>query len=1025
VKKLALATAAWLLSTSAMAGEVILRAPAPEWLPADAPHLSNRPDVPSQHVRYERIESHTRAFGTHTETYLRARVKILSPLGLQSGSQLALNWNPALQSPTVHSAKLIRNGETLDILDKGDFTILRREAGLEQSRQINGILTGVLIVPDVRIGDTIDFAYSVRTQFDVFGNPIESLSVPVSPAPIDLALSTISWPSSMRVQTRAGRYSTVPPTTEQGGFKIITERLVDAEAESYPERFAARSIPDYAWQISSIPQWSVITDYIRPAYQQAATLPDAADLAAHIARIRAEHTTPQARAVAALRLVQDEVRYLAVTLGEGGWLPSSASEVWASRQGDCKGKTVLLVAILKELGIDAVPALVSSENLPLDKYLPMVSAFDHVIVKAKINGETHLLDGTRIGDRSLRPDVPLAHEYILPVVERAQLEHIPLQLPPRPMSLMQMEIDLSDGIYSPARLTLTDTDRGDRATEMQSATGMASAAEMTRWYDDRWTEFLKEYGTISDLKSQWEYREDTHEFVATATARITFDWTNGPVSIPLAHVTWKGIEPHANPRFKDADYAVSFPSSSSFRTSLILPEDHDVLDVSVEPYEVDAGATRFFRTVERNGNRLETDRGSINLRPFATPAERASEQANMDTFKEMRATMRLRSGYSLTASDRETLNTADGNNPEATLRRGYALFNAADYTGAIAQFDAAIAGFSAPHANALANRALAYLALEEFDKARADIAAAEAADPTDTILFHAKGRLAEIEKDDLEAVLAFTGALNKWPQNTHALYRRSAAYERMGQHARALADLERIATIKPDESGLKSELAGLLLRIGRPQEAMAQTAAFAEAVGYPDATTSFFVAMARTSAAELKTAEPAKAEAILTDALSVESDFPSLLIDRASIRELRGNTRGAATDRARFEELTRIDLDNLSAACVSKALMAQSREAALEVCDKAVAQKPNDAGLHVRRAYLLYILNREEEAIGVYRKAIELAPDNQIARYGLGKMLKDTGQEAEGEAMMAAALEADPNADESFASEPLIMVRTD
>lgn len=238
----------------------------------------------------------------------------------------------------------------------------------------------------------------------------------------------------MNVQTRTGRHITLPTITQRGDFKILADRKTDVEGEIYPDNLATRSLPDYAWQISSIPQWGTIADHIRPAYDQASALPAAADLAAHVARIKSEHSTPEARALAALRLVQDEVRYVALTLGESGWLPTSASEVWAGRQGDCKGKTVLLVALLGELGIDAVPALVSSENLPLDQYLPMVSAFDHVTVKAHINGETYLMDGACIGDRSLTPDAPLVHEYVLPVVERAQLVQIPLKLPPHPLA---------------------------------------------------------------------------------------------------------------------------------------------------------------------------------------------------------------------------------------------------------------------------------------------------------------------------------------------------------------------------------------------------------------------------------------------------------------------------------------------------------------------------------------------------------------------------------------------------------------
>lgn len=1009
-----LTTLAWFLSTSAMAGDTILRGPAPDWIPSVAPHLSNRPDNPSQHVRYEVVERHVRAFGDHTETYIRMRLRVLSPLGLQQASQLGVEWNPALQTPTVHHARIIRAGETTDILDKADFTILRRETALEQSLQINGVLTGVLVNPDIRVGDTIDFAYSFRTQFDVFNNPLETLAYSHSPLPLDLGATTISWPASMSVQTRAGRHAVLPPITEEGDFKVLSNRVTDAEGEIYPDTLAPRSYPNYGWQISSIPQWGMIADHIRASFDQASALPDAADMAAHVARIKSEHVTPEARALAALRLVQDEVRYMALTLGEGGWLPVSASEVWAKRQGDCKGKTVLLVALLRELGIDAVPVLVSSENLPLDKYLPMVSAFDHVIVKARINGETYLMDGARIGDRSLTPDRPLVHEYVLPIVERARLEQIPLKLPPRPTGALHVEIDFSDGVYGPARVTLTDIERGHSATEMQAGVAQVPAAELTRLYDQRWNNFLKDYGQVSDIKSRWEYREDTHEFVASATARVAFDWSGGPVEIPLAHVTWKGFELHKDERFKDADYGKKFPSSSSFRTTVIVPEGEDVLDLSVQPYEVEAGATRYFRTVQRDGNRLETDRGSITLRPYATAAEVQAEQAGMDSFKDLKATMQVKRGYTLTAADRQTLTTAPEGDPEVALRRAYSLYDEGDHVGAIAQFDAAIASFPSPHANALSNRALAYLALGDLEKARADIAAGEAVDPNETILFHAKGRLAEIEEDDLEAVLAFTGALRSWPENSHALYRRAAAYERMGQSARALADLERIVTLEPQEIEAKGALATQLLRMGRTEQAYEQAGLMAQTVGYPDAKVQIFIGMAQALASNLKASDPAKAETALTNALSMESDFPALLIDRAGIRAMQGDSQGAAADMARFKQLTRINLDDPAQACVSQSLFRHSRDAALAMCDKAIERKENDAVLHIRRGYLLHALDRENEAVAAYRTATELAPSNPKAKYGLGKMLKGAGQAAEGDALMAEALSSDPRANEDF-----------
>ncbi len=82
-------------------------------------------------------------------------------------------------------------------------------------------------------------------------------------------------------------------------------------------------------------------------------------------------------------------------------MPARADETWQRRFGDCKGKTVLLLALLKELGIQAEPALVSlGGGDGLDERLPSLGAFNHVIVRATIGGKVYWLDGTRTGDRS-------------------------------------------------------------------------------------------------------------------------------------------------------------------------------------------------------------------------------------------------------------------------------------------------------------------------------------------------------------------------------------------------------------------------------------------------------------------------------------------------------------------------------------------------------------------------------------------------------------------------------------------------
>jgi transglutaminase-like putative cysteine protease/predicted Zn-dependent protease len=77
-----------------------------------------------------------------------------------------------------------------------------------------------------------------------------------------------------------------------------------------------------------------------------------------------------------------EIRYTAVELGEAGIVPRPPAETLARRFGDCKDKSVLLVAALRALDIPAYVALLAAgeDDRDVDPALPGFGAFDHAIV---------------------------------------------------------------------------------------------------------------------------------------------------------------------------------------------------------------------------------------------------------------------------------------------------------------------------------------------------------------------------------------------------------------------------------------------------------------------------------------------------------------------------------------------------------------------------------------------------------------------------------------------------------------------
>jgi hypothetical protein len=90
-----------------------------------------------------------------------------------------------------------------------------------------------------------------------------------------------------------------------------------------------------------------------------------------------------------------DIRYIAISLGVGSIQPSEPQTVLDRKYGDCKDKSILLIALLNAAGIDAHPALVlTSSEGETDPSFPSWS-FNHMIVKAEDeNKEVYWMDPT-------------------------------------------------------------------------------------------------------------------------------------------------------------------------------------------------------------------------------------------------------------------------------------------------------------------------------------------------------------------------------------------------------------------------------------------------------------------------------------------------------------------------------------------------------------------------------------------------------------------------------------------------------
>jgi hypothetical protein len=105
---------------------------------------------------------------------------------------------------------------------------------------------------------------------------------------------------------------------------------------------------------------------------------------------------PEAKVKAIYHWVQNKIRYIAIEDGENGQVPCSPDLVVERRYGDCKGKTSLLVSLLRSQHIKASYAWIGTRELPYRfSEFPTRAGSNHMVaVWWKDDDTPVILDGT-------------------------------------------------------------------------------------------------------------------------------------------------------------------------------------------------------------------------------------------------------------------------------------------------------------------------------------------------------------------------------------------------------------------------------------------------------------------------------------------------------------------------------------------------------------------------------------------------------------------------------------------------------
>lgn len=994
--------------------------------------------------------------------------------GLSSGA-IQVGWDPALETLTFHHVRLLRGGKTIDLLHDGSsITVARREPNLERA-SLDGELTAILQPEDLRVGDTVDVAYSRTRRDPAMAGHANLVMGPEDGASYGRTRIRILWPSSRKVNWRALPGIVKPVIRTVGDEKELVSDLNSVTTQKPPVGAPSRFMIVNSVELSDFAEWTDVSQTLEPFYAKAARIEPGSPLLAEASRIANSSADPKVRAEKALILVETQVRYLFLGMDDGGYIPAAADLTWARRFGDCKAKTVLLLALLKELGIEARPVLVNTDNGDgIADRLPAMSAFNHVIVEATIEGRNYWLDGTQLGDRSLADLRTPNYRFGLPIVSgRSQL--VPLVPEPLngPTEIVSVSLDATAGLDVPAPAKAEMRFKGNSAIDMRLKYADLSEAELDDELRGLWRKNL-DFITPQTVAATDD--PATGDFVVTMTGTAKMEWFKDAgarwYEVDGARLGWKFDVVRDGQLNADAPFAFDYPDWWAKRETIKLPgsgRGFKLQGGSID--EKVGGLYSFHRKVSIDGDTLTMEANTQALAAELPAAKAAATRTRMAELSASGVYVRVPDDYLATEGDIRALNDDKPAQAKALMQRGAIHFDRGEMEMARADETAALAldpGLAVAHgvlALVMANRG-EDAADREADKALA-------IDDKLWLAWNAKGSLALSREKFADAENYFTKSIAAASDNGRAFAGRAGARVGLGKFADSLADVDAALRLEPDLP-LRAVRAADLAGLGRDEEALAEfdrlsgsdlknrairrlRAHLRDSLGKTDGAREDIDALiAEKPEVDLyldraglwPAADRAKARADVDAALKLDPRSTKALAARAAysiqggdldkadddiakIAKLDPKLRGIAALRAEvlikrgkpIEAVQVIDgmvaqygdATALNERCWTKATLNVEVDSALDDCEKALKLSPDSPAILDSRAFAKLRLGSIDGAIDDYTAALKLAPHLPASLFGRGIAKARKGDRAGALADLAAARKLAPEIDARFA----------
>jgi transglutaminase-like putative cysteine protease len=459
-------------------------APPADWVSALRLQLDNSAPVEDGESDYLLVEHQVR-IAAITEHYLRFVERLVSQDDLDESAQIAIDIDPEHERVVLHDVHVIRDGRLIDKLADARRSLLNREEGLDHGI-INGLVTLHVLLQDVRVGDVLDYSYTMERK-DPFGERGYNNSFSTQwTSPVRQYRLRILQRADRPLQVSDHSQLAKPKVARKGEWLETTWTGKDIVALVSEEKRPSWFFFYPRIEISEFADWNAVRVWSRPMYTPKPV--ESAEFRTLIADLK---SAPDRAAgiLRALRFVQDDIRYTGLEIGAGAYRPTAPATVLKRRYGDCKDKVLLLVTLLRALGVEAYPALVNSDEARgVAERVSSPGAFDHVIAKMRWNDRDYWLDATVSGQGGGLDDLVQADFGLALVLDGSigGLEVIPTRQGVEPNESVVETFDLRKGRDKTATFNVktvyTEEEADAMRVKMRSTTATGMGKDYLEYY---------------------------------------------------------------------------------------------------------------------------------------------------------------------------------------------------------------------------------------------------------------------------------------------------------------------------------------------------------------------------------------------------------------------------------------------------------------------------------------------------------------------------------------------------------------